>query len=111
MIRAGFSAQLLLEAAMLQAGAFESLPAALADDLIYWRFAATKFAPRAVDCGEPAAEAGAKALNKLRAQLAYYQNPDNPFLSQTTPLHVGDVGDYDHLARRAEWVDLGAAGE
>ena len=108
MIQAGFAAQLLLEAAILEAGAFVDAPAATAEELIYWRFAANNFGPRIINAGADSVEAGRTALAELKKRLAHYADPRHGFVSQIKPQHVTDEGDYDHLARRAEWEDFGA---
>lgn len=46
-------------------------------------------------------------FDKIRNYIAFYHNEDTPYLSQIMPFKQGDKGDYDALARRAEWVEAG----
>jgi ATP-dependent helicase/nuclease subunit B len=101
----GLSPQLTLEAAMLARGAFEGVPTALVDELIYWRFGGSDPAPRAVKLDEGAHAAGEAALVKLETLLKKYADAKQPFLSSPRVQFVSQYRDYDHLARRKEWAD------
>jgi ATP-dependent helicase/nuclease subunit B len=96
--------QLPLEAAMLMNGAFGEVRASSVRTLIHIRLTggeregelrSTKF-----DVNAKAME----ALARLAAQVARYANQAQPYLSRAVPERMGDTGDYDHLARVAEWT-------
>jgi ATP-dependent helicase/nuclease subunit B len=103
---AKFSPQLLLEAAMLKAGAFDAVPAAISHRLIYWRFAGSK---PGVNVADPESgtvdEAADAALASLQALLDVYRHPEKAFLSKPRVQLLAKGDDYDHLARRKEWAD------
>lgn len=106
MVAEGFAPQLLLEAAMLERGGFPGL-SARAGALIYWRFAGTDARAIEVKTEQPAEEAAREALAELAGLLASYDRPGQAFLSRPHVQFLNDPGDYDHLARRQEWADLG----
>lgn len=102
-VESGLSPQLPLEAAMLARGAFEGLPSARTDELLYWRFGNSDPTPQplAID----AHAEGEKALVSLRGLLGDYAAADQPFLSKPRVLFIRPFADYDHLARRQEWAE------
>jgi len=104
-VDSGLSPQLLLEAAMLEEGAFPGLPKRTADELIYWRFGNAQPTPRSVELESGVPEAAREALKALRGLLARYAAEDQAFLSKPRVLRVTLYDDYDHLARRKEWAD------
>lgn len=88
---------------MLARGAFEGVPKAFVNELIYWRFGNSEPspAPLRIDAhGE-----GEKALAALKALLLRYREPDQPFLSKPRVQFIKPYLEYDHLARRKEWAD------
>jgi len=104
-VESGLSPQLLLEAAMLEEGAFPDLPKRETTELIYWRFGNAEPTPRSVELESGVPEAAREALKELRALLARYAKPDQAFYSKPRVLRVTLYDDYDHLARRKEWAD------
>ncbi|WP_075220334.1 double-strand break repair protein AddB [Acuticoccus yangtzensis] len=97
--------QLALEAALFKAGAVEGAPADLPlTDLTYVAIGSGRnpvaWKPVA---GEDAAALAEEARERLAALHALYQNPEQGYLSRARPMREADVGDYDHLARVAEW--------
>jgi ATP-dependent helicase/nuclease subunit B len=103
-VSAGLAPQLPLEAAMVEAGAFEGLEPAAVAGLLFWQLkgdetggeeqAPAKIAP---------AELAAGALAGLRRLVAHYDRPETAYPARSTP-QVAWRGDYDHLARRGEWT-------
>jgi ATP-dependent helicase/nuclease subunit B len=101
--------QLALEGALLKRGAFGGLGAREPADLAFVRLKANgevaqesildyKNQPRSAN--DLAEDAGAR-LEKL---LDHYRDPEAGYLSRALPLREGEAdGDYDHLARVAEW--------
>ncbi|HZG30835.1 MAG TPA: double-strand break repair protein AddB [Ensifer sp.] len=107
--------QLALEAAALQAGGFEDAGAREPGDLIYVRLRpGDRFKCETVN-GDPAssrsktppktsaqlAEDAARELIKL---LTLLKTGKRGFLSRVLPESAAIMGDYDHLARVAEWA-------
>lgn len=114
-VESGLAPQLPLEAAMVTLGGFKDVPAGTAiDGLVYVR----------VSGGEPPGEwkpvkpkAGAvadlapAALAGLARLVARFGEPTQGYQSLVRSEFTGRHGDYDHLARVAEWSATGGAGE
>lgn len=106
-IASGLSPQLPIEALMALEGAFAGLPAfhAIAELTIY-RLRARDFGP------EQISGLKAKSLHlildetrqSLARLLAHYLAPHSAFFSKPRVMLASLFGDYDHLARRAEWA-------
>lgn len=101
--------QLPLEAAMVHGGAFDQIPQGTSvRDLTYLRLKTNgEFVVDAL-CGNPekdsAADLGNRALTRLEALIAAYDDPDQAYLSRARPWKSQSwTGDFDHLARVAEW--------
>ncbi|THD54334.1 double-strand break repair protein AddB [Phenylobacterium sp.] len=114
-VSTGFSPQLTLTAAILQAGGFPDLGPLKPGDLTYLeitgRKPAGKVETRAV-AGDESAEAAAKALAGLAELVGRFDSPGQPYLSRVAPQFVkARVSDYDHLARVFEWSTSGEEGE
>jgi ATP-dependent helicase/nuclease subunit B len=114
-VRTGFSPQLTLTAAILQAGGFADLGPLAPGDLTYLEVTGRKPAGKVevrATAGEESAEAAARALEGLHALIARFDDPDQPYLSRVAPQFVkARVSDYDHLARVFEWSTSGEEGE
>ncbi|MCC6983058.1 MAG: double-strand break repair protein AddB [Bauldia sp.] len=113
---ATFAPQLPLEAAMVAAGAFgEAFRGRPIVELAFIGLAGIGrddwFKPAAGKDTTPS-ELGAAALAKLKALVAAYDRPEQPYLSMARPMFERRwSGDYDHLARIREWRHaLGDAG-
>jgi ATP-dependent helicase/nuclease subunit B len=113
MIDTGFSPQLTLTAAILDAGGFGEIRGGFGD-LTYVRVTGRR--PAGVEetrkaAGPDSEEAANRALEGAYNLLIAYQNPDRGYPSRTAPQFVKSyAGDYDHLARVFEW-STGADGE
>lgn len=106
--------QLALEAAALRAGAFKDLPPQTVGDLIYVRLRpGDKFRIDKVN-GDPegskaktpvktSGELADDALQQLQKLLTILKTGQRGFLSRVIPASAEMDGDYDHLARTAEW--------
>jgi ATP-dependent helicase/nuclease subunit B len=110
-VDAGLAPQLLLEAAMAEAGAFGDQIAGASEELTYWHLTGgfhageerTLFKRDAAAIG--AAVAGARAA--LNSLIDAYDAPDRCYLSQPQPGFAPRFSDYAQLARVAEWAAAG----
>ena len=111
-VDAGLAPQLLLEAAMAEAGAFGAGLVGQAGELIYWHLTGG-YEPgevRSLFKGDATAIAAAVAAarDSLGALIDAYDQPGRCYLSQPHPARAPRFSDYAQLARVAEWA---AAGE
>ncbi|WP_226574454.1 PD-(D/E)XK nuclease family protein [Acuticoccus sediminis] len=97
--------QLPLEAVLLRAGAVEGAPADLPlTGLAYVAIGAGRNPVRwSGVAGDDAAALADEARGRLIALHTLYQSEEQGYLSRARPMRESDVGDYDHLARTAEW--------
>lgn len=103
-VRVGWSPQLTLEAAMIEAGAFEGVGAREASGAAYvglknggeTRWLSWK--------DEIFADVVAEHRAEAMKLLSQFRDAATPYASRPHPAFVGDVGDYDHLARVKEWM-------
>ena len=114
-VATGFSPQLTLTAAILQAGGFAELGRLKPGDLTYLeitgRRPAGKVETRAT-AGDESAEAAARAFAGLGQLVERFDDPAQPYLSRVAPQFVkARMSDYDHLARVLEWSTSGDEGE
>ncbi|WP_372781780.1 double-strand break repair protein AddB [Phenylobacterium sp.] len=114
-VDAGFSPQLTLTAAILAHGGFAELGRLAPGELTYLEITGRKPAGREevrATAGDESHEAAERALAGLKALIARYWDPDQPFVSRTAPQFVHQyASDYDHLARVFEWSTSGEEGE
>lgn len=107
----GLAPQLLLEAAMAEAGAFGPELRAHAGELSYWKLTGT-FEPGEVwtlfegRAGRIAEAVGAAARN-LVALIGRFDHPAMPYLAQPHPGRAPRFSDYAQLARVSEWTEAG----
>ncbi|RMF35686.1 MAG: double-strand break repair protein AddB [Alphaproteobacteria bacterium] len=99
-----FNRQLHLEALIAEAGGFNGLPAEPVARVSFLGVTGSGEGGKARDFNlEPGQTANERA--RLTEMLALYDDPDTPYLSRLRPKTLAEEGDYDHLARRAEWED------
>ena len=103
-INVGWSPQLTLEAAMVEAGAFADIGAHAVASAAYVSLkdgGMTKW----LDSVEKKefADLVATHRDELLKLLSQFHNPDTPYLSRPYVFQQNDTSDYDHLARVAEW--------
>jgi ATP-dependent helicase/nuclease subunit B len=108
--------QLALEAAALKRGAFKGIPALVPESLIYVRLRpGTKFKTECVNNEFSKASAktviktaddlAADSVRELEKLVGVLKSGSKGFMSRLIPVRQGDrSGDYDHLARVAEWA-------
>ncbi|PYD75152.1 double-strand break repair protein AddB [Novacetimonas pomaceti] len=104
-VMAGWQSQLVLEAAMIEAGGFAPQAAGRVTELVYWRLTGGHVAAQALDIarGEKLSELIAGCRAGLRGLIAAYDDPQQPYLSHPYPGEEPRFADYAHLARVAEW--------
>ncbi len=99
--QAQFDKQLLIEAAMIEEGAFAELGPRTVSGAAYIGLGPSpKIVSAPIDEETPA-----QTLDALKVLLATYLRADQPYVSRRMPRRERDVGDYDHLARHGEWED------
>ncbi|HTT96867.1 MAG TPA: double-strand break repair protein AddB [Rhizomicrobium sp.] len=99
-IEAFLAPQLLLEAAMLEAGAFEAVGKRSAEELLYVWFKGAREAGKMqfVDLSLVA-----ETVARLKAFIEKFADENTPYRARIAPQTTDFVGDYDHLARVREW--------
>jgi ATP-dependent helicase/nuclease subunit B len=106
-VRTGLSPQLTLEGAILQAGQFKDVPPGSLSELAYvtlrGRDPAGEEKPIEFKDGLTPDQHAARALSKLKGIVARFENTQEPYRSLVSPMWKTRYGDYDHLARIAEW--------
>ena len=111
-VDAGLAPQLLLEAAMADAGAFAGVLAGAVAELVYWHLSGGFDPGASVSLfkgnGVAIATAVAAAAEALGRLIDTFDDPGRPYLSHPHPGRAPRFADYAQLARVAEWS---AAGE
>ncbi|MFY7780460.1 MAG: PD-(D/E)XK nuclease family protein, partial [Tagaea sp.] len=114
-VETGFAPQLPLEALIAEAGGFEGVPAGEVAALVYVGLGATRpgfttVAPENANIPDLRAFL-ARAHADFVKLIAEYADPATPYLSRPRMQYEKDAGDYDHLARVAEWSAGGGGDE
>jgi ATP-dependent helicase/nuclease subunit B len=111
MVKAGFSPQLTLTAAIISRGGFEALGPRPPGDLVYVRITGRSPAGKEVislASGAESLDGAETAFAGLQDLIARYDDPAQPYVSRTAPQFVKTyASDYDHLARVYEWSTSG----
>ena len=95
-----FDKQLLLEAAMAEAGAFQNIAPTQVAQAIFIGLGAAKETPAPLDEEPPE-----KVWAEFRDLIAAYQSADTGYTARRMLEKDTDVGDFDQLARFGEWDD------
>ena len=110
-VDAGLAPQLLLEAAMAEAGAFGAALTGAAEELTYWHLTGGFQAGELRTLFKANADAIATATLNAREALCRlidaYDAPERCYLSQPQPGFAPRFSDYAQLARVAEWAAAG----
>jgi ATP-dependent helicase/nuclease subunit B len=108
-VKAGFSPQLTLEAAMLQQGGFEGLPPLQTELAIYLKLGGAAGGENKHAGGKGENIGGLAELHfaGLKMLLEAFACEDTPYLSLPFPKFAPRFSDYDHLARVKEWSATG----
>jgi len=116
-VNVGFDPQLPLSALMLREGVFDKQGKGETEELNYIRLKgagdSTLVEPRANIAGKnqiakSASEHADFAYEILSNLIVNYAQKDTPYYSQPRAQFTHDYGQYDHLARRDEWMRVGA---
>ena len=113
-VKAGFDPQLPLSAAMLQQGAFDKQTVGEVEELNYIRLKGAgddklEYPLTHTDRqAQPAPDYAVEAIQALGQLIETYDQIETSYPSQPRAQYTHDYGDYDHLARRDEWMRLGA---
>jgi ATP-dependent helicase/nuclease subunit B len=105
-----FAPQLPLEGAILERGGFERIGAIAPAQLVYIRFSGDEVAGDTHVVKANAQELVAETWSKLKRWTAKFDCVETAYISRRAPFRVGNVGDYDHLARVREWSLSGWVG-
>ncbi len=108
---AGFSPQLTLEAAIVQAGGFKNItPQRCLSEMMYVKLMGSASEPGSVtkiyDKTRSLDDLAATHLHQLKSHLYRYRSPQKGYVSRRAPVKVNYVLPYDHLARVKEWTDI-----
>ncbi len=107
-VEAGLAPQLPLLAALALQGGLEGRSASGVDALLYLRVGAGLEEKSAGDKASTPDEKAQKAWDGLLRLLGIYVHGEKGYPSKPVAQFIRPWGDYDRLARRAEWADLGA---
>jgi ATP-dependent helicase/nuclease subunit B len=113
-VRTGLAPQLTLEAAILRAGGFAPIAPGSVSEIAYvtLKGGAEPGELETIDFKEGTPDShAARALAKLEALAAAFEDEATPYLSLVHPMWKARYGDYDHLARVKEWSLTGGAEE
>ncbi|HYC24458.1 MAG TPA: PD-(D/E)XK nuclease family protein, partial [Roseiarcus sp.] len=108
-VRAGFSPQLTLQAAMIARGGFKNAPQRTPSSARYLKLGGAQGGDnRELEFkSEAFAAVVDEHFGALVALLEQFSDERTPFLSRPYPKFVGAYGVYDHLARIKEWSAAG----
>ncbi|MDF7673576.1 double-strand break repair protein AddB [Acetobacteraceae bacterium ESL0709] len=103
-----WSAQLVLEAALLAQGAFKGLPAAQTQALIYWKLSGGAKSGEVLQFPSSGKKVESldfinDVLEHVRELIEGYDQLEQPYLSRPRVGHVLRYSDYEQLARVDEW--------
>jgi double-strand break repair protein AddB len=96
-----FEKQLLLEAAMIERGAFDEVSSRQVVDAEFIGVGASPKIVKAPLETEPPE----KVWAELCELMAKWRNPERGYTARMAPERITYDGDYDHLSRRGEWDD------
>lgn len=88
---------------MAQAGGLHDIEAASVSELAYWRLSGGSPPGEIVPVREDVAELTERARSGLRRLVDVFDDPAIPYRARPRPRHAIRYGNYDHLARVAEW--------
>jgi ATP-dependent helicase/nuclease subunit B len=103
-VRAGFSPQLPLEAAIALHGGMADLAPTAISSLRYWKLkGGQEEGGKESVFNTDVEEMAGTALAGLKGLVAAFDRPDTPYEARPRPDKAPRYSDYEHLARIAEW--------
>jgi ATP-dependent helicase/nuclease subunit B len=102
-IEMGLSPQLPLEAWIAQLGGFHGIDPATISEVCYWRLTGGAKPGQVVSVRKNVGDLIQHAHDGLQRLVAAFDNPATPYRARPRPRHATRFGEYDHLARVAEW--------
>ena len=102
-IVSGLSPQLPLEAWIAQMGGFPDVEAGSISELAYWRLSGGVTPGQITSVRGDIAGLTERARAGLQRLVDVFDDPATPYRARPRPRHAIRYGDYDHLARVAEW--------
>ena len=108
-IKAGFSPQLILEAAMVQKGVFTAVGAKSVSDAIYIKLGGGKGLKdqHVKDTNISLEQLVHRQFEEMIKLLSQFREPDRSYVPRPFPQFTNSYGVYDHLARVQEWSSGG----
>ena len=103
-VLSGAAPQLVLEAAIAEAGGFEGVPATPVSDLAYWRLGGGDPPGEIVSVGGADPDLVSRVRDGIKALIADYDDPEMPYRAQPEPRLAPRYSDYLHLERLAEYA-------
>jgi ATP-dependent helicase/nuclease subunit B len=103
-VERGPACQLPLEAAILQRGGFEELPAGEVSELAFWRLSGGREPGQERLVPGPPAALAERAIAALAAMVEAFSRQETPYASVPRPALAPRYSDYRHLARIREWT-------
>ena len=100
----------MLEALIAAGGGFPGIPAIVPAELLYWGLKGSEDAPGEVRDPLGKASVGEliiRAREWLHQLMAHFADPSTAYIPVPRPEIAPAHGDYEHLARVAEWRDAG----
>jgi ATP-dependent helicase/nuclease subunit B len=102
-IELGLSPQLSLEAWIAQSGGFSGVDPGAVSELAYWRLSGGANPGQIVSVRSDVNALIERARAGLQRLVEVFDDPATPYRAIPRPRHATRYGDYDHLARVAEW--------
>lgn len=105
-VLSGAAPQLVLEAAIAEAGGFEGVPARPVSELAYWRLSGGEPPGEIVSVGgaDPDPDLVSRVRDRIETLIAAYDDPEMPYLPQPESSLAPRYSDYLHLERLAEYA-------
>jgi ATP-dependent helicase/nuclease subunit B len=105
-VRSGIAPQLVLEAALVSAGGFQKLGRRPVRQIGMFRFRRNAPCLETIVFDEPLDARIEAAIIGINGLIRQYTDQGRGFLSRPRPKFKAAAGDFDLLARRAEWADV-----
>ena len=102
-IELGLSPQLSLEAWIAQSGGFAGVDPGVVSELAYWRLSGGASPGQIISVRSDVNDLIERARAGLQRLVDVFDDPATPYRAIPRPRHATRYGDYDHLARVAEW--------